>query len=173
MSIHKRISQYISTEKIELSTHKNLQFLREVCFCKKLNLSCKGFRAYFRSLELGFRSLSIIPRVRLLASFSCLCSEGFIFPISGSHTVTSSFDEAIGDGNKKFAPDSYMSDKKFQNMYRIWATILTTSFAPCLNEQKCNLMWFKKSSWKSQVSTTSPRPAYLISIYWTSIFSIV
>lgn len=50
----------------------------------------------------------MMPRFKLLASFSCLCSEGLIFPTSGSQTVTSSFVEAIGDGIKKFAPDSYM-----------------------------------------------------------------
>ena len=51
----------------------------------------------------------MIPRAKLLANFSCLCSEGFIFPTSGSHTITSSFVEAIGgDGKKKFAPDSYI-----------------------------------------------------------------
>lgn len=67
------------------------------------------FRSYFLSVELGLRSLSMIPRFKLLASFSCLCSEGFIFPTSGSYTVTNSFVEAIGDGNKKFAPDSYIT----------------------------------------------------------------
>lgn len=50
-----------------------------------------------------------MPRFKLLASFSCLCSEGLIFPTSGSQTVTSSFVEAIGDGIRKFAPDSYAS----------------------------------------------------------------
>lgn len=72
-----------------------------------MNLQSK-FQAYFLSLELGLRSLSMIPRVKLLASFSCLCSDGFIFPTSGSQTVTISFVEAIGEGNKKFAPDSYI-----------------------------------------------------------------
>uniref|UniRef100_A0A0A9GZX9 Uncharacterized protein n=1 Tax=Arundo donax TaxID=35708 RepID=A0A0A9GZX9_ARUDO len=52
----------------------------------------------FRSFELGFRSLSIIPRVMLLASFNCLCSDGFVRPSSGSHTVTSSFDNDNGPG---------------------------------------------------------------------------
>lgn len=65
-------------------------------------------KTYFLSVELGLRSLSMMPRFKLLASFSCLCSEGLIFPTSGSHTVTSSFVEAIGDGIRKFAPDSYI-----------------------------------------------------------------
>lgn len=65
-------------------------------------------KAYFLSFELGFRSLSMTPRVKLLASFNCLCSEGFIFPTSGSQTITISLVEAIGEGNKKFAPDSYI-----------------------------------------------------------------
>lgn len=60
----------------------------------------------------------MIPRVKLLASFNCLCSEGFIFPTSGSHTVTSSFDEAIGDGNKKLAPDSYKTKEKY--VWLLW-----------------------------------------------------
>lgn len=67
----------------------------------------------------------MIPRVRLLASFSCLCSEGFIFPTSGSHTITSSFVEAIGDGSKKFAPDSYtLNKKRVKTMYNIWTIII-------------------------------------------------
>lgn len=70
------------------------------------------FLTYFLSLELGLRSLSMMPRVKLLASFSCLCSEGFILPTSGSHTVTNSLLVVIGDGMRKFAPDSYMSNKK-------------------------------------------------------------
>lgn len=37
-----------------------------------------------------------------------MCSEGFIFPTSGSQTITISLVDAIGDGNKKFAPDSYI-----------------------------------------------------------------
>ena len=53
---------------------------------------------YFRSFELGFRSLSTIPRVKLLASFNCLCSDGLVRPSSGSHTVTSSFDSDTGVG---------------------------------------------------------------------------
>lgn len=61
---------------------------------------------YFLSLELGFKSRSIMPRVRLLANLSCLCSDGFILPTSGSHTITSSFIDDTGDGEKKFAPDS-------------------------------------------------------------------
>lgn len=77
------------------------------------------FQAYFLSLELGLRSLSIMPRVKLLASFSCLCSEGFIFPTSGSQTVTISFDEAIGDGNKKFAPDSYQTNKSYDDQNQL------------------------------------------------------
>ena len=54
----------------------------------------------------------MIPRVKLLASFICLCSEGFIFPTSGSHTVTSSF-APIGDGKKTFGPDSYMDKTSY------------------------------------------------------------
>ena len=53
---------------------------------------------HFLSFELGFRSLSIIPRVKLLASFNCLCSDGLVRPSSGSHTVTSSFDNDTGVG---------------------------------------------------------------------------
>ena len=72
------------------------------------SLTSKNYiQSYFLSLLLGLRSLSMMPRVKLRASFSCLCSDGLIFPTSGSHTVTSSFVEAIGDGIKKFAPDSY------------------------------------------------------------------
>lgn len=48
----------------------------------------------------------MMPRVKLLASFSCLCSEGLILPTSGSQTVTSSLVDAKGEGIKKFAPDS-------------------------------------------------------------------
>lgn len=57
----------------------------------------------------------MMPRVKLLASFSCLCSEGLIFPTSGSQTVTISFVEAIGDGNKKFAPDSFQMNKIYDD----------------------------------------------------------
>lgn len=60
----------------------------------KKNTTC----TYFRSFELGFRSLSTIPRVKLLASFNCLCSDGLVRPSSGSHTVTSSFDNDTGAG---------------------------------------------------------------------------
>lgn len=102
------------------------------------------FRAYFLSLELGLRSLSIIPRVKLLASFNCLCSEGFIFPTSGSQTVTNSFVEVIGDGNKKFAPDSYISNKikkkllltknkiqmKVAILYKFWLNISKSQSPP-------------------------------------------
>ena len=81
----------------------NIQADRQIC---RVGEASSCFQTYFRSLELGLRSLSMIPRVKLLASFNCLCSEGFILPTSGSHTMTSSFDEAIGDGNKKLASDS-------------------------------------------------------------------
>lgn len=81
---------------------------------------------YFLSVELGLRSLSMIPRVKLLASFSCLCSEGFVFPTSGSHTITSSFVVTIGGGSKKFAPDSYTS-KSF--IYRRNNHVLTMLIA--------------------------------------------
>ena len=57
-----------------------------------------AYFTYFRSFELGFRSLSTIPRVKLLASFNCLCSDGLVRPSSGSHTVTSSLDNDTGAG---------------------------------------------------------------------------
>lgn len=60
----------------------------------------------------------MIPRVKLRASFSCLCSEGFIFPTSGSQTVTSSFVEVMEGGSKKFAPDSYIpNNKKYHHIH--------------------------------------------------------
>lgn len=62
----------------------------------------------------------MIPRVKLRASFSCLCSEGFIFPTSGSQTVTSSFVEVMEGGSKKFAPDSYISNNKKYHHFNIY-----------------------------------------------------
>lgn len=50
-----------------------------------------------------------MPRSKLLASFSCLFSEGLVFPSSVSQTVTNSFVEPIGAVMNKLAPDSLKS----------------------------------------------------------------
>lgn len=76
----------------------------------KENQPC-GKALYFFSLELGFNSRSITPLVTLRASFSCLFSEGFCRPNSGSQTITSSLEGEIGDCINRFAPSSCMNKR--------------------------------------------------------------
>lgn len=94
---------------------------------------------------LGFRSLSMMPRFKLLASLSCLCSEGLIFPTSGSHTVTSSFREAIGDGINKFAPDSYTT-----KLYQVWILCASNRHIQTGNHSSFTTM-SKEQVWGDQI----------------------